>query len=66
MLRQRMAQMISDLEILPTDIIPIVNHAWNESFADIPGNREATVQRGWFPPEQEPSSTSQIEKNDDS
>ena len=41
--------MISDIEILPSDIIPIVNHAWNKSFADVPGNKEAVVQRGWFP-----------------
>ena len=49
MLRQRICEMVSDIEILPTDIIIIVNAAWNKSFADIKGNKEAIVQRGWFP-----------------
>ena len=41
--------MVSEVEILPTDIIIIVNSAWNKSFSDIKGNKEAIVQRGWFP-----------------
>jgi hypothetical protein len=48
-LRKRISQMISEVEILPSDIIPIVNYAWNYSFADIKGNQKAIVQRGWCP-----------------
>ena len=48
-LRKRIAQMVSDIEILPSDVIPIVNYAWNHSFADTKGNKEATVLRGWCP-----------------
>jgi hypothetical protein len=48
-LQQRIAQMVAEVEILPSDIIPIVNYAWNYSFADIKGNKEAIVQRGWYP-----------------
>jgi hypothetical protein len=48
-LRKRISQMISDLEILPSDVIPIVNHAWNDSFANISGNRVAICERGWYP-----------------
>ena len=49
LLRKRICEMVSELEILPTDIIIIVNAAWNKSFADTKGNKEAIVQRGWFP-----------------
>jgi hypothetical protein len=49
MLRTRISQMISDVEILPSDIIVIVNHAWNASFADVPGNIAAVLERGWNP-----------------
>ena len=48
-LRKRIAQMVAEIEILPSDIIPIVNYAWNHSFADVKGTKEAIVQRGWFP-----------------
>ena len=45
----RIRQFISELEILPSDIIVIINSAWKKSFADIPGNKTAIVTRGWFP-----------------
>jgi hypothetical protein len=48
-LRKRICEMVSEVEILPTDIIIIINAAWNKSFADIKGNKEAIIQRGWFP-----------------
>ena len=49
LLRRRICEMVSEVEILPTDIIIIINAAWNKSFADKKGNKEAIVQRGWFP-----------------
>jgi hypothetical protein len=38
-----------ELEILPTDIIPIVNYAWNGSFDNVETNKKAILERGWFP-----------------
>lgn len=32
-----------------TDIIPIVNYAWNNSFSRIRQNKKAIAERGWFP-----------------
>ena len=49
LLRRRISQMVAEIEILPSDIIPIINDAWNHSFADTRGNQQAIVQRGWFP-----------------
>jgi hypothetical protein len=37
------------LTIKPTDIIPIVNHCWNNSFAKVEGNQKAILERGWYP-----------------
>ena len=37
------------LTFKPTDIIPIVNRAWNRSFAKADSNRRAIVDRGWYP-----------------
>ena len=31
--------------LVPTDIIPIVNHAWNNSFANVDSNRRAICER---------------------
>ena len=33
-----------------TDIMPLVNIAWNRSFAKIESNRKAISTRGWYPP----------------
>jgi hypothetical protein len=33
----------------PTDIVPIVNYAWNSSFAKKESNRNAIFERGWNP-----------------
>ena len=38
------------LAITRPDIIPIVNRAWNKSFAIVKTNRKAIEQRGWNPP----------------
>jgi hypothetical protein len=33
----------------PTDIIPIINYAWDRSFARCESNKTAIVERGWNP-----------------
>jgi hypothetical protein len=33
----------------PTDIIPLVNTAWDKSFARVPTARKAIQKRGWYP-----------------
>jgi hypothetical protein len=35
--------------IKPTDIIPIVNYCWQQSFARVEGNMKAILERGWYP-----------------
>ena len=37
------------MTVAPTDIIPIVNHAWDRSFAKIDTNKKAIAERGWGP-----------------
>ena len=32
-----------------TDIIPLINRSWNNSFARVGKNRNAICERGWFP-----------------
>ena len=32
-----------------TDIIPMLNYAWERSFAIVPSNKKAINQRGWYP-----------------
>ena len=41
--------MIQDMQISPTDIIPLVNKAWDVSFARVEKNKKAIYERGWFP-----------------
>ena len=36
-------------DVLPEDIILIVNYAWKYSFADVVGNKTAIAERGWCP-----------------
>jgi hypothetical protein len=40
---------IMQMELVPTDIIPLVNYGWAGSFANVHGNKEAICKRGWFP-----------------
>ena len=49
MLYERICQGIESIEILPTDIIIMLNRAWDESFADVSGNQTAISERGWNP-----------------
>ena len=37
------------LSIHPSDIVPIVNNAWKQSFARVPSNQRAISRRGWQP-----------------
>ena len=48
-LKKRVDTFTSDLELLPYDIIPAINKAWNESFASVAGCKQAIKFRGWSP-----------------
>ncbi len=37
------------LEILSTDIIPIVNYGWSGTFDNVDTNIKAILERGWYP-----------------
>jgi hypothetical protein len=37
------------LNLTPTDVVPIVNYAWERSFAVRKNNTKAILERGWFP-----------------
>ena len=37
----------SELELIPTDIIPMIRIEWDSSFGDIEGNKEAIASTGW-------------------
>ena len=41
--------MNAKLEIQPTDIVPMINHAWDRSFAREESNKKAIYERGWYP-----------------
>ena len=41
--------LISNFEILPSEIIIIINEAWKHSFANvISGNKKEIAEHGWF------------------
>ena len=48
-LKKRLDMMINSPSILPTDIIPIVNFAWSQSFARVQSSKKAIASRGWGP-----------------
>jgi hypothetical protein len=48
-LAQRESNMISDMGIMPTNIMVIVNDAWVQSFVRVNTNKKALAKRGWFP-----------------
>ena len=37
------------MELLSTDIIPIINKAWENLFSEVEPNKKAIVERGWSP-----------------
>ena len=41
--------MMNQARLLPTDIIPMVNFAWNHSFTRVALNKKAIADRGWGP-----------------
>ena len=41
--------MFGHLQLVPTDIIPLVNLCWDDSFANVRTNKKAIVERGWAP-----------------
>ena len=47
--KRRLDMMIDSPAILPTDIIPIVNYAWERSFVKVDNNKKAITARGWGP-----------------
>ena len=49
LLEQKMSYMIDPLTLVPTDIVPIVNMAWNSSFVNVENNLVAIQERGWNP-----------------
>ena len=46
-LRQR--TFCSELELVPTDIMPMINYGWSNSFGDLQENCEALASTGWNP-----------------
>ena len=38
------------LTLKKTDIIPLVNYSWGNSFGRVKNNKKALIRRGWNPP----------------
>jgi len=49
LLNKRLNIMMDQSTLLPTDIIPMVNYAWNHSFTRVVLNKKAIADRGWGP-----------------
>jgi hypothetical protein len=47
-MNKRMATM-THVELVSTDIIPLVNYAWERSFMKVESNKRAICDRGWYP-----------------
>ena len=41
--------MIGEMELLPTDIITIINKYWEISSSEVESNKKAISEHGWFP-----------------
>ena len=41
--------MIGDMELFITDIIPLINKSWLNSFAEVESNKKFISECGWFP-----------------
>ena len=48
-MENRLLIFCSELELLPTNIMPMISIAWKASFADVIGNKEAIAERGLNP-----------------
>ena len=46
---KRLLTFCSEIELIPTDIIPMIHEAWLLSFADVGGNKQAILERGFNP-----------------
>ena len=42
-------QFCSEIELVPTDIMPMIHYTWLLSFADIPGNKQAIIEHNLNP-----------------
>jgi hypothetical protein len=40
---------MTDVDLVPTDIIPLVNYAWECSFCKVESNKRAICDCGWYP-----------------
>ena len=49
LLDSQIQYMFGHLQLVPTDIIPLVNLCWDDSFANVRTNKKAIVERGWAP-----------------
>ena len=45
----RLSTFCSELELQPTDIMPMINYGWKNSFGDVDGNCVAIAATGWNP-----------------
>lgn len=45
----RLCTFCSELELIPTDIMPMINAAWDISFADFDKNEKAIAATRWNP-----------------
>lgn len=45
----RLNSLQHSLQLLKTDIIPLVNHCWPKAFGNLKNNRKAIAERGWYP-----------------
>ena len=41
--------MIGYMELLPTDIVPLINKAWVSSFSEVEPKKKSIAERGCFP-----------------
>ncbi len=48
-LKKALDMMMDSPSIMSTDIIPIIDHAWDQSFARVHSNLKAIAARGWGP-----------------
>lgn len=46
---KRLLSFCSEIELVPTDIIPMIHYAWLLSFSDIAGNKQAILEHGLNP-----------------
>jgi len=46
---EQKAKLRYDCKIEQHDIVGVVHHSWNQSFAKVEGNKKAIAERGWAP-----------------